>query len=174
MYQDESKPLTVPPTELISTRSRIFPGRDGELLKAQLVSFQVWPNDFELVWISSETIIATIFISGRGEGSYRHPIKFFSIRRRQGWELLRPGLCQGGRDRGRRLWQSFQGAKQGIGNTANCCHVQLLIFTHTRNQVDQNVYAVKIARERYRGPTDRARKLEEVWCEGILKTFLFI
>ena len=29
-------------------------------------------------------------------------------------------------------------------------------------QVDQKVYAVKIARERYRGPTDRARKLEEV------------
>jgi len=31
-----------------------------------------------------------------------------------------------------------------------------------RSKVDQNVYAVKIARERYRGPTDRARKLEEV------------
>ena len=30
------------------------------------------------------------------------------------------------------------------------------------DQVDQKVYAVKIARERYRGPTDRARKLEEV------------
>ena len=29
-------------------------------------------------------------------------------------------------------------------------------------QVDQKVYAVKIARERYRGPSDRARKLEEV------------
>ena len=28
--------------------------------------------------------------------------------------------------------------------------------------MDQKVYAVKIARERYRGPTDRARKLEEV------------
>ena len=29
-------------------------------------------------------------------------------------------------------------------------------------QVDKKVYAVKIARERYRGPTDRASKLEEV------------
>ena len=28
--------------------------------------------------------------------------------------------------------------------------------------MDQKVYAVKIARERYRGPTDRTRKLEEV------------
>ena len=36
------------------------------------------------------------------------------------------------------------------------------MLIYTRNQVDQNVYAVKIARERYRGPTDRARKLEEV------------
>ena len=50
----------------------------------------------------------------------------------------------------------------------------MLMLTHSRNQVDQNVYAVKIARERYRGPTDRARKLEEVRCEGILKTFLFV
>ena len=40
----------------------------------------------------------------------------------------------------------------------------MLIIHHTCNQVDQNVYAVKIARERYRGPTDRARKLEEVKC----------
>jgi len=31
-----------------------------------------------------------------------------------------------------------------------------------RSRVDQKVYAVKIARERYRGPTDRTRKLEEV------------
>jgi len=30
-----------------------------------------------------------------------------------------------------------------------------------RSKDDQQVYAVKIARERYRGPTDRARKLEE-------------
>ena len=51
--------------------------------------------------------------------------------------------------------------------------LMLIILNLTRNQVDQNVYAVKIARERYRGPTDRARKLEEVRCEGILKTFLF-
>ena len=28
--------------------------------------------------------------------------------------------------------------------------------------MDKKVYAVKIARERYRGPTDRASKLEEV------------
>ena len=47
MYQDATKHLTLPVTKLVS-RSRIFPGREGELLKAQLVSFQVWPKDFAL------------------------------------------------------------------------------------------------------------------------------
>ena len=59
-------------------------------MKAQLVSFQVGPKDFALehkmhtcdhdkVRFSFETITVFIFISGRGEGSHRHPSKFFSI-----------------------------------------------------------------------------------------------
>lgn len=48
-------------------------------------------------------------------------------------------------------------------------------FPHlcTYEQVDQKVYAVKIARERYRGPTDRARKLEEV-KRSILSSLFFV
>ena len=42
------------------------------------------------------------------------------------------------------------------------------------SQVDQKVYAVKIARERYRGPTDRTRKLEEVESWELFSWLLFL
>ena len=54
------------------------------------------------------------------------------------------------------------------------CFSELLSRLSFCAQVDQTVYAVKIARERYRGPSDRARKLEEVESFNFIVKSLFV